>query len=118
MEERWFVYFENGWLHLHRSWTGSLIYCLRLDDCPAGVRVIDSWVNRDSRQYRETDLAYDRLMLDSLLQRVILQHDAAFPVRSADHSDGAPGFYPHHTVGRGYPENTLSDSGPTEKNGG
>lgn len=22
MEDKWFVYFENGWLYLHRSWTG------------------------------------------------------------------------------------------------
>ena len=22
MEDKWFVYFEDGWLHLHRCWTG------------------------------------------------------------------------------------------------
>ena len=26
MEDKWFVYFENDWLYLHRSWTGSLVY--------------------------------------------------------------------------------------------
>ena len=118
MEDKWFVYFENGWLYLHRSWTGSLIYWLRLDGCPAGARVIESWVNRDSEQYRETDTAYDRLMLDFLLRRMILGHDVAFPVRSADNSNGPPGVYQHHVVGRGYPEKTVSEGEPTEENGG
>ncbi len=67
MEDKWFAYFENGWLYLHRSWTGVLIYWLKLDDCPAGVRVVESWVSREPEQYRETDISYDRLLLDFLL---------------------------------------------------
>ena len=23
MEDKWFVYFDHGWLYLHRSWTGA-----------------------------------------------------------------------------------------------
>ena len=26
MEQKWFVYFDEGWLHVHRSWTGYEIY--------------------------------------------------------------------------------------------
>src|SRR5262245_51086309 len=64
MEDKWFIYFESGWLYLHRSWTGSLIYWLKHDGSPTGVRVAESWVNRDPEQYRETDLSYDRQLLD------------------------------------------------------
>ena len=52
MYDRWFIYFENGWLHFHRSWTGAHIFALRLDGCPAGVRVVDAWASRDLKQYR------------------------------------------------------------------
>ena len=83
-EDKWFVYFEKGWLYLHRSWTGSLVYWLRLDGCPDGVRVIESWVNRDAEQYSETDVAYDRLMLDFLLRGILLGQEVDFPVRDND----------------------------------
>ena len=109
MEDKWFVYYENGWLYLHRSWTGILIYWLRLDRCSNGVRVVESWVNRDPKQYKETDTVYDRLMLDFLLRRMILRQDIPFPVRSADNSNAPPGIYQHHVVGRAYPEKTVSD---------
>ena len=118
MEDKWFVYFEDGWLYLHRSWTGSLIYWLRLDGCPAGVRVVESWVNRDSEQYRETDTAYDRLMLDFLIRRMLLGHDVGFPVRSTDNLNGWPGVYQHHVVGRAYPEKTVSDGESNDETNG
>jgi hypothetical protein len=115
MEDKWFVYFEHGWLFLHRSWTGALIYWLRMDGCPAGIRVVESWVNRDSDQYRETDIAYDRLMLDFLLRRILLGHDIEFPERSTDNSNGLPGVYQHHVVGHAYPEKTIPDGESDDK---
>lgn len=36
MDDRWFVYYEDGWLNFHRSWTGAHIYALKLDGCPFG----------------------------------------------------------------------------------
>jgi len=29
MEDRWFVFYEEPWLHLHRSWTGFGVRLLR-----------------------------------------------------------------------------------------
>ena len=115
MEDKWFVYFENGWVYLHRSWTGFLIYWLRLDGCPDGVRVVESWVNRNSDQYLETDTAYDRMMLDFLLRRMLLGHEVDFPVRSADNPTNTPGVYQHHVVGRAYPEKTVSDGNSNDE---
>ncbi|MEO1134004.1 MAG: hypothetical protein AAFX40_15035 [Cyanobacteria bacterium J06639_1] len=117
MEDKWFVYFEDGWLYLHRSWTGALIYWLRVEDCPAGIRVVESWVSRGSKHYRETDTAYDSLMLDFLLRRMMLGQDVAFPIRSAANSNPPPGLYQHHAIGRSYPERTvLNDEPSSEEN--
>jgi hypothetical protein len=55
MEDKWFIYFNEGWLYFLRSWTGACIYALRLDGSPAGVQVTDSWVNRDPAQYKGND---------------------------------------------------------------
>jgi hypothetical protein len=117
MEDKWFVYFDNGWLYLHRSWTGSLIYWLKLDGCPSGVRVIESWVNRDTEQYAETDISYDRSLLDFLLRGLILRHEVPFPVRQNDVEGVRAGVYQHHVVGRAYPEKTVPNKTSSRQHG-
>jgi hypothetical protein len=81
MEDKWFVYYRDGWVYLHRSWTGALIYWLKLDESPAGARVVESFVSRDPAQYEETDISYDRSLLDFLLRGLILGQDVPFPTR-------------------------------------
>jgi hypothetical protein len=102
MEDRWFIYYADEWLHFHNSWTGSLIYRLRLDGTPAGVRVIDSWVNRDPGQYRGTDTEYDRKLVRFLIDAFLLRKEAIFPRPSGPGSP--PGLVQHAYVGRAYPE--------------
>ena len=34
MEQKWFVYFDDGWLHVHRSWTGYETSWIVLDGKP------------------------------------------------------------------------------------
>jgi len=67
MDDRWFIYFEGGWLHFHRSWTGAHIFALRLDGCVAGVRVVDGWASRDSQQYRSPGAEQDRQTVVGLI---------------------------------------------------
>jgi hypothetical protein len=117
MEDKWFAYFENGWLYLHRSWTGELIYWLRLEGCPTGMCVVESWVNRDAEQYRETDISYDRALLDFLLRGLILGHRIPFPARHKDVETGPAGLYQHHMIGRKYPEKVLPDDRPNDESG-
>jgi len=59
MDDRWFVYFEDGWLNFHRSWTGSHVYALKLEGSPFGVRVVEGWVSRDE-DYRSPGIEHDR----------------------------------------------------------
>lgn len=91
MEDKWFVYFDDGWLHFHRSWTGFHIFALRLDGSPAGVRVTESWVNRDPNQYSSTDTVYDRLLVGFVIDRLLLGKDVVPPAPhgSAGGSDAA-----------------------------
>lgn len=103
MEDKWFIYFSNGWLHFHRSWTGSLIYCLRFEHLPAGVRVTDSWVNRDQAQYRETDTSYDRHLVSFLIDTLLLKKNASFPMPK-DIELQPQGVVQHSYVGRTHPE--------------
>jgi hypothetical protein len=103
MEDKWFIFFEQGWLYFHRSWTGACIYGIRLNGAPAGVRVIDSWVNRNPHQYATTDTEYDRKLVAFLIDALLLGKPARFPVPS-DLVQKTPGVYQHSVVGKGYPE--------------
>lgn len=63
MDDKWCTYFEDGKLHIHRSWTGICIYIVELST--SGKLNIE--VNRDQSQYRERSIEKDRQILTGLL---------------------------------------------------
>jgi hypothetical protein len=69
MEEKWFAFYEEPWLYLHRSWTGYGIYQVRFEPADGGGRVAGVLVSRDPEQYRSTDGISDALLLAVLLDR-------------------------------------------------
>lgn len=103
MEDKWFIYFADGWLFFHRSWTGALIYAMRFEDSPGGAQVVESWVNRDPEQHKATDTAYDRKLVRYLIDAFLLERKATFPLPAYGAST-PPGVIQHHLVGRGYRE--------------
>ena len=58
------MFFEDPWLHLHRSWTGFCIYQVRLEPRDAGVEATDVIVNRDPSQHTGR---FDAALLGNLL---------------------------------------------------
>lgn len=68
MEDRWFVYFDDGWLNFHRSWTGAHIFSIRLDGSPFGIRVVDGWANGEQEQYRSLGAEQDAALLVDLIE--------------------------------------------------
>ena len=71
MEQKWFIYFEDPWLYLHRSWTGFCIYHVRLELFETRVHVAEVIVNRQPDQYRGTadDGEFLCILLDTLAGR-------------------------------------------------
>lgn len=64
MDDRWCFYVEDGWAHIHRSWTGLCMYILELGPGPVH-RVI---VNQDPEQF--TGSVEEALnILDTILDR-------------------------------------------------
>jgi hypothetical protein len=72
MDDKWFIFFENGWLYFHRSWTGHCIFAVRLDGFPAGVRVVEAWVNRDASQYNSPGVDADKQLVEQLIGSCLL----------------------------------------------
>lgn len=73
MEDKWFVYYEEELLYLHRSWTGVCVYHARFQEHPGGAaRLIGAVVNRDPEQYSATDETHDARMLLYLIDVLLL----------------------------------------------
>ncbi len=68
MEEKWFIYFEDGRLFLHRSWTGICIYRMDFVPVAAGWAAATVWVNRHPQQYQETNDAHDVKLLLEIIE--------------------------------------------------
>ncbi len=72
MEDKWFMYCENGKLFIHRSWTGYCIYIVELSE--DGILKIT--VNRNPEQYKENDVERDKIQLNILINGLIKQNQA------------------------------------------
>ena len=72
MDDKWFIFFEDGWLYFHRSWTGACIYGVRLDGSPNGVRVSDAWVSGEKEQYRSPGPEHDAGLIQQLISGYLL----------------------------------------------
>jgi hypothetical protein len=100
MEDKWFVFHEDGWLYLHRSWTGRCIYAVRLRPEGDGSAVEETWVNRAPEQYARTDVGYDVQLLAFLVDRLLLgRKDASFPMPETVEGGDKQSLYRHHVVG-------------------
>ena len=107
MEDKWFMFFEEPWLFIHRSWTGFCIYGIRWESSPQGAAVVETWVSRDKEQYRETRTEYEEKLLKFLIDALLLKKAVAFPIPAEAAESARPGVYQHAVVGRAYPETVL-----------
>ncbi len=74
MEEKWFLYFTGDRLRMHRSWTGILIFDVGFAfDPKGGAYVTDVIVNRESREYSNTDDDEDLKLLEQIIRYHLLQ---------------------------------------------
>lgn len=72
IEDHWFIYLEDNWLALHRSWTGYCIFQVRFIATGAGYRIAEAWANRDRAQYRAVDDAADATTMLRLIELLLL----------------------------------------------
>lgn len=74
MEQKWFLYFTDSRLRMHRSWTGVLIYDVGFTfNSTGGAAVTEVIVNRDPDQYSNTDDAEDLKLLEEIIRGHLLE---------------------------------------------
>ena len=111
MEDKWFVYFDEGYLYLHRSWTGYCIYRLRLVVVDQGYKVDEVLANRNAEQYNEKDDSYDGEIMDFLVSNLLLGESKPFP-KPKGYDKNDKGVLQHHISGTGYKEKVVSGGKP------
>ena len=79
MEDKWFVYWKDGALHFHRSWTGFCVFEVRFACGEQGAVAVEAVVNRDAEQYGSTDDERDAKMVEYLINVLLLRRPAKFP---------------------------------------
>jgi hypothetical protein len=67
MDEKWLAFYEEPWLHVHRSWTGNAVYQVRFEPDGPGARIAEVLANRDPSEYTPLDDESDARFLLSLL---------------------------------------------------
>ena len=80
MEDKWFIYWEDGTLYFHRSWTGLCIYVVRFSSDGEGCRMTEALVNRDPAQWRGMDDKADAALISYLIDVLLLRRPADFPL--------------------------------------
>lgn len=90
MEDKWFIYWTDGLLSFHRSWTGACIYQVRFVAEPDGcARAVEATVNREPGQYRGFEDAREAEMVRTLIALLLLHQPVAPPVDGADERERA-----------------------------
>ena len=104
MEEKWFVYYDSGWLHFHRSWTGFCIYQVQFQERDSDYTVEQILVSRDVDQYRESSDAYDLKLLQYLIDYLLLDKEVEFPQPAEIQGRVLSALFQHHLVGQTHPK--------------
>jgi len=103
MEDKWFIYFEEGYLYLHRSWTGVPVYRVRFAKDEHGALVTEALWSVKFANANTDQASYHAELLDFLISNLLLNKGKPFP--TPPELTGSPlGAYQHHIAGTGYPE--------------
>jgi hypothetical protein len=80
MEDKWFIFFENNFLHFHRSWTGVEIFQVELtENADRSAAIKHCWVNRDLLQYNFQSDEYDSQLVCCLIDSFLLDKKVDWP---------------------------------------
>ncbi|MBA1240923.1 NUDIX hydrolase [Pseudomonas kunmingensis] len=71
-DDKWFIFYEDGVLHCHRSWTGICIFRVHFRPCDSGWQAWQVEINRHSGQYTATYEHEDLALLDTIIEHLLI----------------------------------------------
>lgn len=76
MDDKWFIWFGEGGLNIHRSWTGFCVYRIKFERDASRWRASTVRVNRKPEEYACTDDEEDREIIRRLIEELLIQRSA------------------------------------------
>jgi hypothetical protein len=101
MEDKWFLYFEEPYFFLYRSWTGQPVYRARSSACGDGATVAEALYGPGVLEANGP--VYQARLLDFLISNVLFGKAKPFPVPDG-FVEQAKGAFQHAISGTGYPQ--------------
>jgi len=111
MEDKWFIFYQEPHLFLHRSWTGRPVYRLSLHTEATGTCVTETLWARDLAVQDGANPAYQAQLLDFLVSNLLLGKSKPFP-KPDGAKESLQGLLQHHVSGTGYQEVLVSKEKP------
>lgn len=71
-DDKWFVFYEDGVLHCHRSWTGICIFRVHFKPSEGAWQAWQVEINRHPGQYTETNDREDLALLDVVIEQLLI----------------------------------------------
>ncbi|WP_276483987.1 ADP-ribosylglycohydrolase family protein [Paraflavitalea pollutisoli] len=100
MEDKWFMYYQDGQLNLYRSWTGFHIYQVTIEPGDDNnYQVTKVLANRNPQQYNMQDNEHDAQLLHFYIDLHLLHRKISFPTPN-DLTREQQDIYQHSLVGR------------------
>lgn len=53
MEDKWFIFYEDGWIYLHRSWTGFGMFKAKIIEQDDQYLIKEIWISNTLKQDEE-----------------------------------------------------------------
>lgn len=81
MEDKWFIYFEEPYLYLHRSWTGQPVFKLKFSELPTGYYVSEALLSIEiASQQNSNEINYQGKLASFLVSSLLLKENISFPI--------------------------------------
>jgi hypothetical protein len=101
MEDKWFIYYDEPHLFLHRSWTGQPVYRVKLKHSADGVEVEEALWSKELAEASSADVQYQSQLIEFLIANLLLGEDKPFP-RQPGLEDAKQKLLQHAISGTGY----------------
>lgn len=79
MEDKWFIYFEENWLYVHRSWTGDCIFQVKFVQSYDRYLIGQAWMSTGDVLSVVRNYDDDIAMLLWLIDNLLLEKETPFP---------------------------------------
>ena len=110
MEDKWFLYYEEPYLFLHRSWTGMPAYRVELHgEASGGASCVEALWSTEGNLPNAAggDSAYAARVLDFLISNLLLRQSKPFPM-PALLEEPVRGLFQHVVAGTAFPQSPES----------